>query len=705
MDFPGRVITMFIALVLIILFPLQYLMQSTVVDTASFIDNETQKLTNSIREKGYLDIAMYEDFIKELDTTRELYDFEIEDVNPIAGTASSKEAFLDQTIRLSEKAETMELKILQDDFFRLPSFTGHTHIEACYAGHKEDALFPVDLRSVNSNKMLTSITVTPQEQIIFKQESPTFTVSAIYADGTREEIPPIKYTVSSIDISSPGERTATISYTEGSITKTELAKIYVDELNSILVSPSELFIERYTEASALPISVFANYNYSSSENVNGKFVIDGYAPENIGAQEVTVSYSRHGTTAIFKIIVNVTALEKVCPRCSNSYLMNEDDTDPGCPICNSTLLSISVIPDYIELIKGQDLMVTVQGSYADGSIRSVSGWSSDYNPQTIGPQKVKVEYGHYRDEVSVFVQEPIIVCPICHSEYLVSETKCPVCSETVVSISTTPGAITVKRYDIINLIVNATYADGSSRQVTDWSIDMTTTEAGVFMATVSYENVSTTISLTVLPEATIICQLCGFVYDKGQYPNGCPICSKKLTGIEAYLTSGSKLVQYGTIPSIAIVEIYQDTHREITFEGYSIEGYKPYTMGEQIITIKYAVFKATLSIEVVNILSSVTCSNDHVYYRNEDGSDPGCPYCEIVKEQEDRVYFFDITYTPEILETLYQEKIYYFEERHYITIAVTKRQKSLLVMVQQKFFKTAMFGRKKRYVYGGRVFK
>lgn len=969
MNFPGRAITIFIAIILIVMFPLPYIAEIFEVDIDTIADDETKELSDTIRDNGYLDISMYEDFIEKLDNTGELYDVSIEDISPLTGEDMDSASIEDNSLDTANKSEDSlvvsnsnsikskpsnlsingslgEVVSNSTDLGDIQSFAAHTLTDDCYSGHRHISscysyvgnlgapvditlnrqyypnynngvgctstsiavkcvscrteiyrlsVFDYDGSNINESynlyglrynnsgympdscwsirgysntpgnpydyynslivalynrllpyctykngtynyaysivipmnawgivphfdgnipqvyqgccrcgsaylapvclqdqdetpdcntvvtsiaptnpvqtikkgepiittayatfldghteivncasnfnpnqdgsqtvtliytglvgnaknygnitctmsvtvisKVLTSISVSPTAQVIFRTNAPAFTVTANYSDGSGAVLTPDKYSVSVYNPSTLGKQTLIITYTEGSITKTTPFDLYIDDLMSITVTPATIIVERYTQANALPLIVIANSMYFPSWNVTGSHIISGYSPEKIGPQTVTVSYKYFDTTRTANVQVKVTGLHKTCPICGNTYELSVDDTDTGCPICKDLIVGISVTPDYAEVLQGQSLPITVQATYADGSMRSVSGWTSNYDKDKLGMQNVTVEYGGYMDEVSIWVDEGFIICPVCHSERPVSVIKCPVCSETVLNISIDPGAVTVNRYENIELTVNATFADGSIRQVTDWSIDRTTSEEGVFIATVSYKNATATINLTVLPLLSISCPICGLVYNSGDYPNGCPICSTTLTDIEAYLTSGSRLIQYGSTPNIAIVLIFKDTHREVTMEDYTIENYQPYTLGEQTITVKYGTFSTTLDIEVVNTLTSITCPNGHVYYLNEDGSDPGCPYCEIVEEQENAVYFFDIIYTSEILETLYQDGIYYFKKDHYISLQVTKKQKSLFVRIQQKsVFKTVMLGRKKRYTYGGKVF-
>ncbi len=887
MDFLGRVLTIFIAILLIIIFPLQYIAQSYETDIDSIVDTDTKEFTDEIRDKGYLDVSMYENFVKDLATSGELYNIEIEDINPVTGADISKanietnltKETLDVTAlsvsplsqKLSFNGNGPELASLSSDLGEIQSLATHTHTDDCYAGHRHigscysyvgnrsvplfitlqgvnvehhwdydlnyysigircnqcrtylydmrvydytgrmnnedyfnlsntiylndgtlkndgvrwtrlyksvsdsrfdtimsqskalfDALSPyctmrpgyaypcaidfvipaslylifpyvsenaaqvyqgcptcggpnpvpvcgqVQDENPICNQVVTSITATKAEQTVRLGGAIDPTAAAIFLDGHPGSV----MCTSNFNSNQKGVQTVTLTYsgkvgnakTTGTLACTVKVTVIADELKSISVLPTNITVEKYIEANNLPITVMAQYQDGSSKAVTG-YTINNYNPSILGLQLSTVSYTEAGVTKTAPLSITLTRLHNICSVCRKFYELNYDDTDPGCPFCKGSITGISVMPDYLEVSQGNSLPITVQASFADGSMNVINSWTSNYEPDKIGIQNVTIEYGGFFDEVSVFVKEATTICPICHTEYPITDGKCPLCSETVISIRVAPSSITVNRYDNINLLIDATYADGSTRSVTEWSIDKTTSEEGTFIATVSYENVTTTITLTVLPMSIIVCPICGQKYDKGDNPNGCPICSITLTGMEAYPLSGSNLVQYGTNPNLAIVLIFRDNHREAVMSDYTIEGYSPYHLGKQTITVKYSSYITTLEIEVINTLAGVTCPNRHVYYLNEDGSDPGCPYCIISNEQDVSVYFFDITYTAEILETIYRDGIYYFEDNHYLTIRVTKKDKSLLFKIQKtSLFKLSILGRKKRYIYGGKVF-
>ena len=70
---------------------------------------------------------------------------------------------------------------------------------------------------------------------------------------------------------------------------------------------------------------------------------------------------------------------------------------------------------------------------------------------------------------------------------------------------------------------------------------------------------------------------------------------------------------------------------------------------------------------------------------NNDGSDPGCPYCLYVIDGKQKHVYYDITYTTKILETLYSENIFEMKAGDYITIIITKKNKSIRSQIMDWF--------------------
>jgi Zn finger protein HypA/HybF involved in hydrogenase expression len=587
-----------------------------------------------------------------------------------------------------------------------PNIAGTQTVTLTYTGLVGDAKTHGTLTCTISVSLtlrnLSYITATPATQSISRLGTPSFTVTAYYNDGSSEVIPSRSYSMSAFDNTTPGTKTITISYTEGGITKTTTVTVYIDDITSLTVTPNEITVDKYTEVGSLPITVTANYYYGSNKVLFGGYIISGFNSSVIGHQTVTISYSEGGKTVSANITVHVTVLHKICSQCGNRYELTTDDIDPGCPFCKNLISGIEVVPTEVEVSRGMELPITVRAIYRDGTIRDVTGWNSSYEANKLGFQLVTIRYGDFEAYLNVMVKETEVVCPNCGKSYPVTEESCPICREKVESITVAPTAITVEQYGPIELEVTATYADGSTRQVTDWSIDCTTARPGIYQATVTYHNKSAKITLTVLSPYMETCPYCNKLYDRGEHPEGCPDCFRTVIGIEAYSATGSNLVQIGGTPNINVVLLFKDTHREITRDGYTVEGFQPWVLGVQTVTIRYKEFSCNLILEMVNTLNTIVCPKGHIYYPDEDGNDPGCPFC-IIERENKIVYYYDITYLAEILEVIYTEGVYYFEKGNYLTVRATKRDISLVSKIQKMFFKLTLLGRKRRFTFGGEV--
>jgi DNA-directed RNA polymerase subunit RPC12/RpoP len=555
------------------------------------------------------------------------------------------------------------------------------------------------------DRVVTSIAATNPTQTVKKGETITTTAIATYLDGHTGLV----NCTSNFNSNQLGNQIVTLTYsglvgnakTTGTRTCTlNVTVLPVKNLTSITVLPEYQTIERYS----LPVfTVRANYDDGTSIVLSSsEYSVSGFNDVNIGIQRVAVTYTEGEITKAATANVKVTALMNECLRCNQIYELNPDDTDPGCPYCRELIVGIEVTPNYVEVTGGDILPITVMGIYNDGTKGQVTGWISNFDSERIGLQIVTVQYQGYAADITVWVSEGLVICPICDTPYPTSEDSCPVCTEKVIRIEVLPKELTIMQFDPIPLTVTAYHADGSSRVVDDWAIDRTSVTPGTFIATVSYKGVFDSITLTVLSLNSIECPICYTIYDLSESPKGCPICSEEIIGIEAYLTSGTNLVQLGTNPTIAVILIFRDEHREFARDGYELENYNPQELGIQTVRVLYKGFATTIIIEVVNRLDAITCPNGHVYYKNSDGTDPGCPFCH---EDYDisKIAYFDITYTTEIVDTLYSTGVYHFHEGNYISVIVIKKDTSLLFRLQNTFFSTSILGRKKRFIYGGEV--
>ena len=555
--------------------------------------------------------------------------------------------------------------------------------------------------TVQEDMIPSYLTVTPSLYTVYNGNEPTYTVAVTYESGV-SKILTAGYVKTGWSTGS-GTKTVIFTYTENSKTVTAKISITVKgNLTSLSVSPSIQSVKRYSN----PVfTVTAYYEDGTSAVVTG-FHIEGINTNNLGMQTVSISYLENAITKKAAATVTVTLLTTTCPICGTSYELDNNDGDTGCPICSIYLSEIIVTPSYIVLTLGESLPIKVTAVYRNGRSEMVEGWTSDYDSTKIGPQEVTVSYKECTALVSAEIAG-IIVCPVCTREYDLkadgTDPGCPYCKETAVSITVFPVNVTIEKYQPFPITVTALYQDGHTAEVTDWSSSLVADTKGTYDATISYQSVMTKLSVTIKESGMLECNYCGLSYQFSESPKGCPNCYFELRGIEAGLRNGGTLVPYKSDISLQITKIMRDTHREMTYTGWTVEGYTADKLGEQTIRVFYGGISTTLVIEVVNDQPYTVCPNGHTYYLNEDGTDPGCPYCDDTTDKDSALFYFDITYTEEIVSTIYAEGTYILTQGDYLTVTVSARNTSFIARITDRNFNTDTAIAGKKYIYGGEV--
>lgn len=560
------------------------------------------------------------------------------------------------------------------------------------------------------HQVVTSITATHPNQTVKKGEPIITTALATYLDGHTDTV----ICTSNFNPEQLGIQNVTLTYTglvgnaktTGTITDSITVTVIPNKkLTSISVTPTAQSIPRYTN----PIfTARAHYDDGSSEIISpSKYSILGFNSAILGVQNVTISYTEEDITKTASATVEVTPMQITCPICGHIYELTPDNIDAGCPVCNEVLINISASPTYIIVEKGEELNITVTATYRSGRINIISDWTSDFNNEQLGTQEVTISYGGKTTKITVYVVFQRKVCDICGYEYDLeidgSDSGCPICRSTIIGITTEPKEVTINKYDPIPITVTATFRDGHTEEITDWTSNLPIGEIGVFDVTIRYQDFYDNISVTVIDQGLIICPICDTQYYYRDSPRGCPVCSATVVGIEAYLKNGGTKVLKGSNLDLSVVLIYQDEHKKFLYEGYIITGYDPNLLGEQTVIITYNEFQTTLIIEVVESLQIVQCPNGHIYYLNPDGTDPGCPFCGAEEDSNlsEAIFYIDITYTDEILELLYENEVIYLEKGDYITIKITKNKKTYTNGIVTLFSKKDWYN--KTFIYGGEV--
>ena len=554
--------------------------------------------------------------------------------------------------------------------------------------------------TVRDTSIPVSLTVTPSSYTVYNGTEPGYTVRVNYTSGSSKVITS-GYTKTGFT-SGPGTKTVTFQYTEnGKTVSTSVTITVKPNLSSITVSPSSQQVERYKTPS---FTVIARYEDGSTKQATG-YTQTGFNGSTLGSQNVTVRYIENSITRNASVSVTVTPVKKTCPVCGTVYELNNLDRDIGCPACSSTVVGITVLPEEVDVFMGSPLPVTVEAVYRNGNKAAVTGWTSNFNSGVIGIQEVTLTYQTFKTYVTANVMEKVRTCPACGNEYDLntdgSDPGCPLCREEVVSISSSPEHVTIEKHQPLNLTVTATYRDGHSGQVTGWSSDLLADRSGTFDVTVSYKTATDHILVTVLEDGRIQCLYCGLDYSYREQPEGCPVCHNTILGIEASLRNGGTRVPYKSDLNLQIVIVYKDTHRSLTYSGWTTEGFQPDVLGIQTVTVWYQGFSTLLTVEVTINPLQVTCPYGHIYYLNSDGADPGCPHCVAENSVENAILLFDTTYTKEILESLYADGTYYLKAGDYLTVTIIKTGSSVRSRIGNMFLGIGPDGRK--YTFGGEV--
>lgn len=552
--------------------------------------------------------------------------------------------------------------------------------------------------------VVTSITATNPIQTVVQGENIITTATATYLDGNTGTV-----NCTSNYTGNVGTETVTLTYkglvhnakNNGSITCSTIVTTKSKEIPvSLTVIPSSFTVYNGSEPT---YTVKVNYSDNTSRIITDGYIKTGFTL-GAGTKVVTFSYTENGKTVSSSIEILVKRNIKTCIN-GHSYELDDYDNDNGCPICGTVLKSISAAPEYITLARGSELPIVITATYMDEHTETITeGWTTNFDNSQLGNQLVTVTYKGMTAYVSVQVIESL-KCPICGLEYDPdlngNDPGCPVCSKLVTSISASPDKQVIPLGEELQLEVEATYKDGHKEYVSEWISNFNSFKVGEQKVQVMYESVSTIITVFVESETQTTCPICGTVYNPIIYPDGCPSCSKIVVGIEARLRNGGTQVQLGSELSLAIILRYKDGHRVITYSDWSVDGYQSNLLGEQDVVVKWKEFSTMLEIEVVNTLNKITCPNGHVYYLDEDGNDPGCPYCDEPINSFNSQYYSNCVYTSEILDELFTNGIYYFKDGDYVTIRITPRSTSYLQKLQHIF--TIYNKENNSYSYGGEV--
>ena len=204
-------------------------------------------------------------------------------------------------------------------------------------------------------------------------------VTANYDDGTDDIVVPTS--VSTPNMSTAGQKTVTVSYTEGGVTKTATYTITVNAVTLTSIEVSNEKTTYYVGDTFVKPTVTATFSNGSTSDVTNSATFTGYNLSNAGNQTVTVSYT-NGTTETTTYSITVTAV---------------------------SLTSIE-ISGYTTSFKVGDTFSfggTVTANYNNGSTSDVtaSATFTGYDMSSAGNQTVTVAYGGQSTTYQITVSE------------------------------------------------------------------------------------------------------------------------------------------------------------------------------------------------------------------------------------------------------------------------------------------------------------
>lgn len=280
------------------------------------------------------------------------------------------------------------------------------------------------------------------------------TVTAHYSDGSSAQV--TEYETSGFDSETAGEKTVTVSYTEGELTKTADFKVTVKErvLTGItVVPPAKTEYEVGEPFDSTGMEVTAEYSNGDSEAVEEYAVseVDTCKP---GEKKVMVTYQDQ--TAEFTIQVKekiLTGIEVIVPD-KTDYLTGEA-FDPTGMVVNAV---------YSNHVKEE---IAPEEYTVDG-----------FDSAEAGEKTITVTYQEMTADFTVNVTE---------------EVEAPVLAKIVLTPPEKAEYKTGETVDTEGLAVYAHYSDGTYTELTAGSYQVTVpelTEAGIYYVTVTYEDMT-----------------------------------------------------------------------------------------------------------------------------------------------------------------------------------------------------------------------
>ncbi|MCL2125862.1 MAG: PASTA domain-containing protein [Oscillospiraceae bacterium] len=234
----------------------------------------------------------------------------------------------------------------------------------------------VSLGRAVQQRALTSIEVTQpgKTQYIIGESYSTngMLITAKYNNGTTRNVT-ASCTISGFDSSTLGNKTLTVSYYEGGVTRTAQISISVAQLALTRIDVSPPSKKDYVIGESLEtggMSVTAVYNNNATKDVTASCSVSGFDSSTSGSKTITVSYSEGGITktAQFAVTVrNIIMRLDITPPTKTNYNHGEEFSMSG---------------------------MIVAAVYSDNTTKNVTGSCtiSGFDSSTSGGKEITVSY-------------------------------------------------------------------------------------------------------------------------------------------------------------------------------------------------------------------------------------------------------------------------------------------------------------------------
>ena len=536
---------------------------------------------------------------------------------------------------------------------------GTQSITVLYAesGISKSAQFDV---TVHNDLQSLSIDTLPTQRVFVVGsafDASGIAVSAHYENGTVTDVTS-SVEISGYDMNTLGEQTVQVSFTDEGVTKTATYTITVNAVSLdrlVLISAPNATQYIYEPLNTTGLYVMAIYTDSSRENVASKCTLTGYDSTVSGAQTVTATYTFGGTTLSVSFTVNVntrtaTHMEITSPAAKTQYLLGE--------VLNTTGLALRLYfdNDTYKTLSAQDMTITGFDSTAQGQKTVVlhytyggQEFSAQYSVNVINyetgivvspPAKTRYYYGESLDATGMY----ITVCMADGSTYTLDSGfqyagyNKTIVGEQAVTVSyrspatgrtlTNTFSVTVVNYETAISVTppeTTEYFYGDALESTGMSALLTFANGEKQLADLAKLNVSGYQATTVGSQTLSVT----YTTVKGETLSDTFLVNVLNYETALHVTAPAKTVySYGEALNTsgigATADMADGSTAEIAAEHLSVEGYEPFTIGTQTLSVSYTTAKDTcisdtFTVEVVNNASvlRVTPPSKTTYFYGE----------------------------------------------------------------------------------------